>query len=853
VTSDYFVNLPIERLLSLGVERRATISEYARLLRGFYLRLGSRCFHAMQDMPDTPTSGSKTGNTKTSVGPPSGSRTVAGGREFVSALGSDFVALANRLSASAPIALARAAWRLPPTTPSMPLWVRASGKVLRRVSLFLGMTCAIGMLAASSAMLWALHDLPLHRPMDEPDKPGVLLEAANGEPLGRVGPLKLADVELKDFSPILIQAVLSTEDRRFYQHFGVDLRGILRAAHRNAEANEITEGGSTITQQLVKMRYVGKDRTYIRKLREALTAIWLESRLGKDEILTQYLNSIYMGAGTYGLPAAAWLYFNKHPNDLTLAEAAMLAGLIKAPSQFNPLSNIEAAQARAATVLDAMVADGVIDSQAANLAKAHPATPKLSPQLAQARSWFADWIKTKAAAVAGPHSTGVRLRTTLMPELQRLGEHILDKILAKQGRRRGASQGALVAMRPDGAVLAMVGGRNYRDSQFNRAVDAHRQPGSAFKLFVYLAALRNGFSPQDMIDASPVDIKGWKPENYGNARFGRMTVAEAFARSVNTAAVRLAMDVGLDQVIAAARDLGIDTPLSPYPSLALGAAEMNLLDLTSAFASVRADRMRVKPWGIAAVGAPNGSLHAAQPLAPAQTLDPYQKPLIKLLRGVVEHGTGRAAALNGFAAGKTGTSEDYRDAWFIGFNDTLVVGVWIGNDDNSPMKHVVGGSLPASIWKEFISKATPLVEQQGTETNRPPSGSAMPLPDEAQTSQAHDRVVRTGLETRSNPEREIASDQPSAGHCDQQACASAYNSFRASDCTYQPYSGGPRRLCEKGHRAMSAAQHMSPTTVGAGIHARCNVDACARAYSSFNPSDCTYQPFGGGSRQLCEK
>ena len=270
-------------------------------------------------------------------------------------------------------------------------------------------------------------------------------------------------------------------------------------------------------------------------------------------------------------------------------------------------------------------------------------------------------------------------------------------------------------MRPDGAVLAMVGGRDYASSQFNRAVDANRQPGSAFKLFVYLAALRKGYTPQDTIDAGPVDIKGWEPENFDSEHFGRITLAQAFAQSVNTAAVRLAMNVGLDNVIAAARDLGITEPLPEVPSLALGTAGVSLLDLTGAFASVRADHMRLRPWGVAAVGGETGSrmLATLPPLGAGQALDPYQKPLVELLEGVVEHGTGRAAALDGFAAGKTGTSQDYRDAWFIGFDDRLVVGVWLGNDDDKPMKRVVGGGLPASIWKAFMTEATPLLDREG--------------------------------------------------------------------------------------------------------------------------------------------
>jgi membrane peptidoglycan carboxypeptidase len=555
-----------------------------------------------------------------------------------------------------------------------------------------------------------------------------------------------------------------------------------------------------------------------------------------------------MGAGAYGVAAASQLYFNKRPADLTLAEAAMLAGLIKAPTQYNPLAHPQEAQMRAAAVLDAMVDNGAIDAKAAQSAKAQPAVARLTPQSAPASSWFADWAGYQAAALARSNTGTMRVRTTLMPEVQKLAQDTLNNVLARDGRRMGVSQGALVAMRPDGAVVAMVGGRDYGASQFNRAVDAKRQPGSSFKLFVYLTALRKGYSPQDIVDASPVDIKGWEPENYGGGQYGRMTLADAFARSINTAAVRLAMQVGLNDVIATARDLGVDSPLQPTPSLALGAYGVSLLDMTGAFASVKADRKRLKPWGIAAIGAANGAnLQAAQPLAPTQTLEPYQRPMIELLRGVVVAGTGRGAALPGFAAGKTGTSQDYRDAWFIGFNDQLIVGIWLGNDDNSPTHRVTGGSLPASIWRQFVSAATPLVGQQ-------PQVAAAPSPQQASNPpiQPSDDLAARATEVTQAP-------QAGNAMCDVQACSSMYRSFRASDCTYQPYWGGGRQMCSMGARQMTPVAGTSAETTGAGVttaqgaSAQCNVEACSHFYSSFNASDCTYQPFGGGARQLCTR
>ncbi|HEY1300266.1 MAG TPA: PBP1A family penicillin-binding protein [Stellaceae bacterium] len=664
----------------------------------------------------------------------------------------------------------------------------AGGRVVRRLVLGLVVAGIGGALVVACAMLWALYGVPLDRPSKAPSKPTLVLAAADGERLGRAGPFQVADARLQDFPPVLIKAVLSTEDRHFYDHHGVDPLGILRAARANRAADGIVEGGSTITQQLVKLEYLDSNRTYTRKLREALIAIWLESHLSKDEILTRYLNRVYLGDGAYGMAAAARLYFNKRPADLSLPEAAMLAGLIKAPSDFDPLRHLAAAQARAATVLDAMVANHAIDKKTAEAAKARPATVDSPPGLAQAASWFTDWVAKDAARLAGAQTGTVAVRTTLRPDLQRLAQRIIDDALATNGRRLGVSEGALVAMRADGAVLAMVGGRNYRDSQFNRAVDARRQPGSLFKLFVYLAALRQGYAPDDTIDAGPVDIKGWQPANFDDEHYGRITLADAFAHSVNTAAVRLAMQVGLPKVVAAARDLGLTEPLPQVPSLALGSAGVSLLDLTGAFASVLEDRLAVRPWGVAAIGAADGSrmLATVPPLAAARPLDPYRTPLIELMQGVVEYGTGRAAALGGgFVAGKTGTSQDYRDAWFIGFDDRLVAGVWVGNDDDSPMRRVVGGSLPAQIWKRFMTAAAPLLGGQGMQVSSAPEAAGPP--GNASSAPA----------SSDSPESAGSSEEPRAGMCDYEACARFYHSFHASDCTYQPYSGGPRQICEK--------------------------------------------------------
>lgn len=647
-------------------------------------------------------------------------------------------------------------------------------------------------IAIGIAMMWVLYDLPVDERFSSVDGPSLVLEASNGEPLGRVGALKGGDLRRQDFPDQLVNAVLSSEDRRFYTHRGIDLWGIARASLANFSAGGIVEGGSTVTQQLVKIGLVGRERTMNRKVREALTAVWLEYRLGKDEILTRYLNRVYLGAGAYGMAAGARRYFDKSLPQLTLAESAMLAGLIKAPSKYSPMRSLEVAQQQAAVVVDAMLETGVIDAKAAAEAKARPATLKPSLEVARSGTWFADWIgKDEFSKVFGAPDRNMRVRTTLVPELQRMAEQTVADIM-KSGDKMGATQAALVAMRPDGSVVAMVGGRNYEDSQFNRAADAKRQPGSAFKLFVYLAALRKGYSIHDSIDASPVQIKNWEPENSGGGEYGHVPMTEAFARSLNTAAVRLAMDVGLDKVVAAARDLGIEAPLPAVPSIALGTSEVSLINLTGAFASVRSGR-KVQPWGVTAFGTDDKTL---RPLGAPSATGPalaYQAEMTELLRGVVDHGTGRSAALgDGPAAGKTGTSQDYRDAWFVGFNDSLVVGVWVGNDDHAPMQGVTGGSLPARIWQRFVSKATPVVER----TNR---DRMISRPSMALTAM---EPYRDRDRERTDMEQRVSAETETNGRCNPSACAH-YRSFRESDCTYQPHSG-PRRLCTRADRGERA-------------------------------------------------
>ncbi|RWM89648.1 MAG: PBP1A family penicillin-binding protein [Mesorhizobium sp.] len=634
-------------------------------------------------------------------------------------------------------------------------------KLLVRGAAGVGAVSLVFLVALSS---WALSDVPWDEIAEGSLKPAVVLETADGKPLVQQGPIQGPYAAHKDFPPHLIDAVLTAEDRRFYEHPGIDLRGISRAMYRNVGAGEVVQGGSTITQQLIKILYLEQERTWKRKIQEAVIAFWLEQELGKDEILTRYLNNIYLGTGATGVPAAARIYFDKEVRELDLGEAAMLAGIIRAPSQLNPLTNPEGARRHAQLVLDAMVKSGKITVEQAKAATAafaelHPTKPT-----ARSGSWFADWVMHEARELAGPYRGTIRIRTTMVPRLQAIAEKVVAEALDREGAQAGASQAALVAMTPEGEVVAMVGGRDYGKSTFNRAATAMRQPGSAFKLFVYYAALKEGLTPFDHILDAPIDINGWSPGNFGGGYSGRVSIAEAFARSLNVATVALAMEIGIDKVIAAARELGINAELANAPSLALGSSEVNLLDLTGAFASVRAGIAPIEPWGIT-------SFHAdEQPRAfrigptkpPTVDIRAHQRDLVGLLRLVVERGTGREADLGAFAAGKTGTSQNHRDAWFVGFTEPLVVGVWVGNDDEKPMKDVTGGKLPARIWRNFVETA--MDETAGTE----PDAAATSTPDGSEASVA----------------------------CNFRACARAYRSFRPADCTYQPYSG-PRRLCEK--------------------------------------------------------
>lgn len=532
-----------------------------------------------------------------------------------------------------------------------------------------------------------------------------------GDDVGHRGAIVGERLHLSDMPPYLPAAFIAMEDRTFYTNEGISIRGLVRAAIANYRAGHVVAGGSTITQQTAKIVFLNPARTYARKFQELLDAAALQKSLSKRQILELYLNRIYLGSGAYGVDGAAHVYFGKSARDLSLSEAAMLATLTRAPSMFSPRRDLQAAQDRAAHVLDAMIDTGAITEAQAADARAHPAMVADRTRI-DARNFFfdtaADEALKRVADSGKTVSTDLIVHTTLLPRLEDAARRAVAKTLNARGRKLHASEAAVVIMKPDGAVVTLLGGRDYDESVFNRATQAKRQPGSAFKPFVYLAALENGISPNDVRDDGPVDIDGWTPTNYGGRSYGTVTLSEALAHSINTVTAGLAQEVGITTVIDAAHRCGIASELEPNASLALGTSEVTPLELTTAYAAFASGGYRVYPYYVTEVDDAGGRvLYKRQPPKSQRVIASHvDRDLTAMLYGVVTGGTGRAAALDGHeAAGKTGTTQDYHDAWFVGFTADYVAGVWVGNDDSSPMKTVTGGSLPAAIWHDVMTTA----------------------------------------------------------------------------------------------------------------------------------------------------
>ena len=587
----------------------------------------------------------------------------------------------------------------------LPARIGASWAVIRPYRWWMagGIVGLMGLLLA-----WLVATAPLGRALEPAKQPSLVITDMNGKPIARRGDYKEEPVKIALLPAHVPAAFIAIEDRRFKDHFGVDPIGIFRALVTNAQAGGVRQGGSTLTQQLAKTSFLSSERSIKRKLQEIIIALYLETRLSKDEILQNYLSSVYFGDGAYGIRAAARTYFNKSPEQLALGEAALLAGLVQAPSRLAPSRHLKQARERGAQVLAAMVDTGAITAAQAKAAR--PAEYRPGRKILPTGSYFADWVLPQAREATEADYGEIVVRTTLDPKLQKIAEDIITDGLARAGGLN-VGQAALVAMRLDGRVVAMVGGTDYKASSFNRATQAQRQPGSSFKLFVYLAALEAGKKPGDTIVDEPIEIcepgqqpgECYAPKN-DDLRFrGTISLATAFAASSNIAAVKLAQEVGVPAVARQVKKLGIDGGVSIYPAMALGTTPIPLIDMTRAFAAVALGKAPVKATGL---WSNQPWPEKITPPEDTKTSWPVRADILQLLESAVRNGTGSKARLPMKTWGKTGTTQNHRDALFIGFSGDLVVGVWVGNDDNSPMgASIVGGSLPARLWNGFMRRA----------------------------------------------------------------------------------------------------------------------------------------------------
>jgi penicillin-binding protein 1A len=596
-----------------------------------------------------------------------------------------------------------------------------------------------GAIALAGVTIYAGAHLPAIQALEIPKRPPTIeITGLDGSVLATRGEMAGANVSLKELPPYLPQAFIAIEDRRFYSHYGVDPWGILRAAVTNILHRGVSQGGSTLTQQLAKNLFLTQERTLQRKLQEAELALWLERKHSKAEILELYLNRVYFGSGAYGVEAAAQRYFGKSARNVTLPEAAMLAGLVKSPSRLAPNRNPEGAERRAQTVLAAMADAKFITQAQAQASIGHPSY-NVKAAGAGTINYVADWIGEVLDDLVGQVDQNITVETTIDPKLQSVAEAAVIDELAAKSVKFNVSQGALVAMTPDGAVRAMVGGRNYAESQYNRAVTAKRQPGSAFKPFVYLTAIEAGLTPQTIRQDAPLDVKGWKPENYSHEYFGAVTLTQALAMSLNTVAVRLGLEVGPKNVVRTAHRLGISSKLDANASIALGTSEVSLTELVGAYAPFANGGLGVSPHVVTRIRTAGGKVLYERPNDPSsQVIEPRNVAMMNtMMQETLLSGTAHKAELPGWmAAGKTGTSQDFRDAWFIGYTSNLVTGVWLGNDDNSPTKKATGGGLPVEIWTRFMRAAHQGVPVAALPNSQPGGLLASLIQASAQTSVA---------------------------------------------------------------------------------------------------------------------
>ncbi|KQV44463.1 MULTISPECIES: transglycosylase domain-containing protein [unclassified Rhizobium] len=548
-----------------------------------------------------------------------------------------------------------------------------------------------------SATSWTIPERP----------PNVKIIAVDGTVLANRGMTGGEALSLEEMSPYIPQAVVAIEDRRFYSHFGVDPLGLARAVVTNLTSGRMVQGGSTLTQQLAKNMFLSPERTLERKVQEVLLSFWLEQNYTKDQILSMYLNRVFFGSNAYGVEAASRRYFNKSARDVNLGEAAMLAGLLKAPSRLSPARDPQAAEERAQVVLGAMREEGYISDAEIKTAMSQSPT-KAKSFWSGAQYYAADMVMDQLPGMIGKIDQDLVVDTTLDLTLEKKAEETLAARLDAEGEKLNVSQAALVSIDGTGAIRAIVGGRDYATSQFDRAVKAKRQPGSAFKPFVYAAAMEIGRTPMSVRNDAPVRIGNWTPQNYDEKYRGEVSLAEALANSLNTIAAQLVMEVGPQNVIKLAHRLGIESELQSNASIALGTSEVSLLELTSAYAPFMNGGFKATPHIIRRISTADGKvLYENTYDSPPRVLDPaIVSEMNQMMLGVIDHGTGKNARLKGWdAAGKSGTTQSFRDALFVGFTSNLTTGVWFGNDDGKSMKKVTGGGLPAKAWHDFMTAA----------------------------------------------------------------------------------------------------------------------------------------------------
>lgn len=555
------------------------------------------------------------------------------------------------------------------------------------------------------AIGWFAADLPdITQSAKFERRPSITILASDGSQIARFGETKGQTVSVADLPDNLIHAVLAIEDRRFYKHLGIDPLGIARAMATNAASGRLVQGGSTITQQLAKNLFLSYDRTMKRKVQEAMIALWLEWHLTKDQILGAYLNRVYLGSGIYGVDAAARIYFGKNVENINLRESAIIAGLLKAPSRYSPLANPDLALERSDVVLSAMVDAGYITEKQAKEAPRSYEKPRSKSAISRDAGYFADWVLGNIDDLVGSPDMDMVVHTTLSPKIQSSAENSLSTRLKDQGAGMKASQGAALILRPDGAIIAMVGGKDRSNSEFNRATQALRPPGSSFKPIVYLTALERGWTPDSTILDAPITEGKYKPGNFSDKYYGKTTLRQALAYSMNTVSVRLMKEVGVTAVINNARQMGITSRLEPDLSLALGSSGVSMLDMATAYAAIANGGYAVTPYAVEKIEDKQGrTLYKRKPQSPSAIASARAiTDLTRMMQAVINEGTGQNARLPFPASAKTGTSQDYRDAWFIGFTDEMVAAVWFGNDDNSPMKKVTGAGLPAEVWRDVM-------------------------------------------------------------------------------------------------------------------------------------------------------